>query len=157
MRDPALIQVTGPLAPFAEGFGARLELLGYARQSQAGHLRLMADLSRWLVERRLDGSGLSPEAVARFVLDRRAAGRRHARSARSLRPLLEYLREIGAAPAVTPPLVVGPVEVMLADYASYLSRERGLAEVTVQRETDLLRPFLAARIVGDVTYSAWTR
>ena len=46
MRDPALIQVTGPLAPFAEGFGARLELLGYARHSQAGHLRLMADLSR---------------------------------------------------------------------------------------------------------------
>ena len=149
MRDPALIQVTGPLAPFAEGFGARLELLGYARQSQAGHLRLMADLSRWLVERRLDGSGLSSEAVARFVLDRRAAGRRDARSARSLRPLLEYLREAGAAPAVTPPLVVGQVEVMLADYASYLSRERGLAEVTVRRETDLVRPFLAARIVGE--------
>ena len=53
------------------------------------------------------------------------------------------------APAVTPPLVLGPVEVMLADYASYLARERGLAEVTVQRETDLLRPFLAARIVGE--------
>jgi site-specific recombinase XerD len=149
MRDPALIQVTGPLAPFAEGFGARLELLGYARQSHAGHLRLMADLSRWLVERRLDGSGLSSEVVARFVLDRRAAGRRDARSAGSLRPLLEYLREAGVAPAVAPPLVVGPVGVMLADYASYLSRERGLAEVTVWRETDLVRPFLAARIVGE--------
>ncbi len=60
MRDPALIQVTGPLAPFVEVFRARLERLGYAQQSQAGHLRLMADLSRWLVEHRLDGSGLSP-------------------------------------------------------------------------------------------------
>jgi len=145
-----LIEVTGPLAPFAEEFRARLERSGYARQSQAGHLRLMADLSRWLVERGLNGSGLSPEVVAGFVLDRRAAGHRHARSAGSLRPLLECLREVGAAPAVAAPLVVGPVGVMLADYASYLTRERGLAEVTVQRETDLVRPFLAARVVGDV-------
>ena len=150
MRDPALIEVTGPLAPFAEEFRARLERSGYARQSQAGHLRLMADLSRWLVERGLNGSGLSPEVVAGFVLDRRAAGHRHARSAGSLRPLLECLREVGAAPRPPAPLVVGPVGVMLADYASYLTRERGLAEVTVQRETDLVRPFLAARVVGDV-------
>ena len=72
MRDPALIQVTGPLAPFAEVFRARLNRSGYALQSQAGHLRLMADLSRWLVEHRLNGSGLSPEVVAGFMLDRRA-------------------------------------------------------------------------------------
>jgi integrase/recombinase XerD len=150
MRDPALIEVTGPLAPFAEAFRACLERLGYAPQSRAVHLRLMADLSRWLVERGLDGSGLSPEVVAGFVLDRRTAGHRHARSAGSLRPLLQCLREVGAAPAVTAPLVVGPVEVMLADYASYLTRERGLAEVTIKRETDLVRPFLAARVMGDV-------
>jgi integrase/recombinase XerD len=150
MRDPALVQVTGPLAPFAEVFRVRLDRSGYALQSQAGHLRLMADLSRWLVEHRLNGSGLSPEVVAGFMLDRRAAGHRHARSARSLRRLLECLREIGVAPAVAAPLVLGPVEVMLADYAAYLARERGLAAVTVQRETDLLRPFLAARVVGDV-------
>lgn len=150
MRDPALIQVTGPLAPFTEVFRARLKRLGYARQSQAGHLRLMADLSRWLVEHRLDGSGLSPEVVAGFVLDRRAAGHRRARSAGSLRPLLECLREVGAAPAVAAPLMAGPVGVMLADYASYLTRERGLAPVTVVRETDLVRPFLAARVVDGV-------
>jgi len=64
MRDPALVQVTGPLAPFAEVFRARLNRSGYALQSQAGHLRLMADLSRWLVEHRLNGSGSSPEVVA---------------------------------------------------------------------------------------------
>jgi site-specific recombinase XerD len=145
-----LVQVTGPLAPFAKGFRARLERSGYARRSQAGHLRLMADLSRWLVERRLDGSGLCSEVVAEFVVDRRAAGHRDARSARSLRPLLEYLRELGAAPALAAPRVVGPVGVMLADYATYLTRERGLAAVTVGRETDLVRPFLAARVVSDV-------
>ncbi len=45
MRDPALIQVAGPLAPFAEGFAARLESWGYTRASRVGHLQLMADLS----------------------------------------------------------------------------------------------------------------
>ena len=106
-RDPGLVQVTGPLAPFAEEFRARLERSGYARQSQAGHLRVLADLSRWLVEHELDGSGLSSQVVTGFVLDRRAAGHRDARSARSLRPLLECLREAGAVPADAAPLVAG--------------------------------------------------
>ncbi len=108
----------------------------------------MSHLSGWLDERGLDGSSLSTEAVDRFVLDRRAAGYRDARSAWSLRPLLEYLREVGAAPLLVQPQVVGPAEVMVADYASYLTRERGLADLTVRRETDLVRPFLAARVVG---------
>ncbi|MGH3846219.1 MAG: hypothetical protein ACRDS0_33090 [Pseudonocardiaceae bacterium] len=102
MRDPASIQVAGPLAPFVEGFVARLELWGYARGSRAGHLRLMADLSGWLGGRGLDGSALDAETVDGFVADRRAAGHRDARSARSLRPLLQHLRAVGAAS----PLVV---------------------------------------------------
>ncbi len=77
------------------GLRVRLELLGYALKSRGGHLRLMADLSSWLGERGLDGSALSPQVVDGFVLDRRAVGHRDARSARSLRPLLEYLREVG--------------------------------------------------------------
>jgi len=32
MKDPALIEIAGPLAPFANGFAGRLELWGYARQ-----------------------------------------------------------------------------------------------------------------------------
>ena len=149
-RDPALDQVAGPLAPFVERFHARLELLGYALQSRVGHLRLMAHLSSWLGVHGLNGSELSPEVVDGFVLDRRAAGYRDARSARSLRPLLEYLREVGAAPLAVQQQVVGPVEAMLAGYASYLTHERGLAVLTVWRSTDLVRPFLAARVAGDL-------
>jgi integrase/recombinase XerD len=148
MRDPVSVQVAGPLAPFVAGFRVRLELLGYAPQSRVGHLRLMADLSSWLSERGLDGSALSLQVVDGFVLDRRAVGHREARSARSLRPLLEYLREVGAAPLPGQQRVAGPVEVMLADYASYLGHERGLAVLTIQRDTDLVRPFLAARVAN---------
>jgi len=144
MRNPALVQVPGPLAPFVEGFRAQLELLGYARQPRVVHLRLMAQLSRWLDERGLDGSALSTAVLDGFVPDRRAGGHQGARSIRSLRPLLEYLREIGAAPLPVQQ-VAGPVEALLVDYGAYLTHERGLAATTIQRNTDLIRPFLAAR------------
>lgn len=148
MRDPALIEVAGPLAPFAEGFLARLELWGYARESRAAHLQLMADLSGWLGERALGGAALNPGVVDGFVADRRTAGRRYARSARSLKPLQEHLWEVGVIPQAMQPQVLGPVEAMLSDYACYLARERGLSVLTVVRDSDLVRPFLAARVVG---------
>lgn len=149
MRNPALVQVLGPLAPFAEGFRGRLEMLGYAPQARVVHLRVMAHLSSWLEERGLDGSALSASVTDGFIQDRRAGDHRDARSGRSLRPLLEYLRELGAAPQPVPGQVVGPVEEVLADYAAYLAHERGLAVPTVHRSTDLVRPFLAAQAAGD--------
>jgi integrase/recombinase XerD len=147
MRYPLLVQVTGVLAPFAQGFGARLERLGYARPSWAGHLQLMADLSMWLDRRGLDGSGLSPQVVEKFIAERRAAGCRAARSARSLTPLLEYLREAGAAASPAASSAGGPVQTVLASYAWYLARERGLSVLTIERSTDLVRPFLAEHVV----------
>ena len=130
MRDPSSVQVSGPLAPFVQGFSARLKLLDYAMQSRAGHLRLMADLSDWLGRRGLDGSALSTQAVDEFVRDRRVAGHRDARSARSLTPLLEYLRVTEAVPLPVAQPVAGPVETVLAGYACYLVQERGLSVLT---------------------------
>src|SRR6266702_1504272 len=134
MRNPALVHVPGPLAPFAEGFRDRLELSGYAPESRVVHLRLMTDLSGWLGERGLDGSALSASVADGFVRDCRASGRRDARSVRSPRPVRER-------PA-------GPVEAVLADYAVYLTHERGLAAATIERNTDLVRPFLSDRVAG---------
>ncbi len=145
MRDPALVQVLGPLLPFSGGFRARLQVWGYAPGSQVVHLRLMAELSSWLEDRGLDGSGLSTAVMDEFVGDRRAV-RLGARPIRSRRPpLLEYLIEIGAA-ALSVSQVDDPVEALLVDYGAYLAHERGLAATTVQRHTDLVRPFLAAQI-----------
>jgi integrase/recombinase XerD len=147
MRDPLSVHVTGVLPPFAHGFDGRLKRLGYASGTRAGHLRLMAQLSVWLDARGLDGSGLTAQVVDEFVGERRAAGCREGRSARSLTPLLEYLREVGAAPLPVARSVVGAVEVMLADYAGYLSRERGLSALTIERNVSLIGPFLSERVV----------
>ena len=139
MINPSSVQVTGVLARFAQGFGVRLEQLCYAAGSRAEHLRLMNRLSDWLGSRGLDGSGLSAQAAEEFTRERRAAGHRDARSVRSLMPLLDYLREIGAAPPPTSRPVAGPVDAVLAGYAGYLARERGLSVLTIKRNTDLVR------------------
>jgi hypothetical protein len=105
----------------------------------------MAQLSGWLEA--LDGSGVTAQVVDEFVTQRRAAGCRDGRSPRSLTPLLEYLREAGAAPPLAARPVTGPMEMLLADYAGYLSRERGLMALTIERNVGLVRPFLSERVV----------
>lgn len=146
MRNPALVCVTGPLAPYRKGFGAWLETAGYSRQMRALHLRLMADLSCWLGERGETSADLARPLLAEFIAGRRAAGHRAGISMRALRPLMEYLRGTGAVPPARPARPAGPVEEAIAGYASYLRAERGLAAETVETETALIRPFLAGRV-----------
>ena len=146
MINPELVRVTGPLSPFREGFGTWLETVGYSRKMRAVHLRLMGDLSCWLGEREETIAGLSTPLLAEFIAGRRAAGQRTGLSMRALRPLAEYLRGTGTVLAEEPAPPSGPVEEAIAEYASYLRAERGLAAGTIEHETVLVRPFLAGRV-----------
>jgi hypothetical protein len=46
VTKPAVVRVEGPLAAYAEGFGAELRRLGHTPLTAAAQLRLMAHLSR---------------------------------------------------------------------------------------------------------------
>jgi site-specific recombinase XerD len=144
--NPELVRVTGLLSPFREGFGTWLETAGYSRKMRAVHLRLMGDLSRWLGEREETIAALSTPLLAEFIAGRRAAGQRTGLSMRALRPLAEYLRGTGAVLAEEPAPPSGPLEEAIAEYASYLRAERGLAAGTIEHEIVLVRPFLAGRV-----------
>ncbi len=96
--------MTGPLAPFKEGFAEELRRLGYTPRSAQTHLRLAAHLSRWLAAEGLGARDISPAQVGRFLGDRRGAGYTHHLSPRSLAPLLAYLRRLGAVPSARRPL-----------------------------------------------------
>src|SRR5947209_8137418 len=143
MLNPALVRVPGPLSPFRDGFAVWLETAGYSRQIRADHLRLMADLSRWLGGRGQASETLSRPLLAEFLAGRQAARCRTGRSMPGMRPLMEYLREAGAAPPDEPVPPAGPAEAAIAEYASYLRSERGLAAATVEVRAGLIRPFLA--------------
>ena len=141
------VRVVGPLAPYVGGFKDELRRLGYpsTSSSSAAHLRLLADLSRWLAEEGMDASGLTPATVDAFFAERRAAGCLGLRTGRALLPLVEYLRQMGVAPPTVPVVPATSVELLLVRYRDYLTVERGLAKTTAAVNVRLVRPFLLER------------
>ncbi len=48
MGKVSWVMAGGPLAPFADGYGAELARLGFTRNSVVTHLVLMGQLSGWM-------------------------------------------------------------------------------------------------------------
>ena len=140
LRPPA--EVTGPLAEHAAAFKQMLIGQGYARGTISAHLGLMSRVSRWLDVQGLPARALADLAeVDRFFAERRAKGCRLRITARSLVPLLDFLRDrqvIGApvVPAAT------PAELLLAEYRTYLEQERAATAGTVVNFTKYAGIFL---------------
>lgn len=124
------------------GVGRRGVHAGTAR----GHGYVLAHLSCWLEAEGLDPAGFTPPVVDRFLAARRGEGYRRWLSARSLRPLLGYLREVGVVPAASAPGPDGPVEELLVVYRRYLRVERRLAPATVEMHEYVAGRFLAQRV-----------
>src|SRR5438105_8140642 len=70
MVDPCWARVCGPLEPYAEGLRGELERLGYTPLSAAGHVRLVAHLSRWMIQEGLSISALAPATVDAYFAQR---------------------------------------------------------------------------------------
>ncbi len=115
---------SGPLAPYASGYGAWLAAQGYSRWTIGNRLWQLELLSRWLKDEGLAAGELTGESAERFVA-RRAAGCLTWFSARSVVLPLGFLRGLGVVPS--PPVVVadGPVEEVLDGYRRYMVSEWG--------------------------------
>lgn len=142
---PCWARVTGPLAPYAQGFRAELERQGYTPLSAAVQVRLMAHLDRWLIREGLDIAGLTPARVEEYFVERRAGGYVGERTVRALRPLVGYLQQLDVLPVFSPPAPATPVDELLARYRRYLIVERGLSENTVDLNLRLVGLFLRER------------
>lgn len=123
--------VSGPLAPYAAGFGSWLASRAYSRSAAADRLYQFDQLSRWLAREVLDVGELTGEQAERFAVERRTAAVVSWASPQGVALPLEYLRQLGVVPPPVPACPSGPLEELLADYGSYLSVERGLCEHTV--------------------------
>jgi integrase/recombinase XerD len=146
LTSPSWARVGGPLAPYAGGFRAELERLGYTPLTAATHVRLMAHLSRWLAREGAEAPGLTPAVVDAYFAERRAAGYAGHVTGRALRPLASYLRRLGVIPPAVPAAAASPAERLLARYREYLLVERGLAGTTAELNVRMVRPFLAGRV-----------
>ncbi len=138
-----LPRVRGPLARYGEGFRDVLTGAGYTPRTARDNVYVLAHLSRWLGQEGLAGADLTPQAVERFLLARRAAGYRRWLTVRSLRPLLGYLRQVGAVPAAGQLGGDSPARRLLGEYHRYLVSERRLAPATVRWYEDVAAQFLA--------------
>src|SRR5215207_4694404 len=139
------VRVAGPLAAFAEGFGAELGRLGYSRFTADAQLQLMAHVSGWLGEHGLGAQQLTAARVEEYLVFRRASGHVHRLSPRALAPLLAYLRRLGVVPAAAPPPPLTASDRLLAESEAYLVRDRGLAARTVEGYRRVAQLFLAGR------------
>ena len=149
MVNPYWARVCGPLEPYVDGLRSELERLGYTPLSAAGHVRLVAHLSRWMIDDGLAISALTPATVDAYFAERRAIGYYNSLTARSLRPLLDYLRELGVVAALGPMPATSPRERLLDRYRDYLRAERGLAASTVELNVRMVRPFLTEQLRAD--------
>jgi len=136
------IAVDGPLAPFADGLRLDLTGQGFAADTIVDHVHRLADLSGWLVDRGMVTDQLTSEVVLEFLRARRAAGVRVGVCKRALAPLLGYLRRLGVVPPPSAVVATTPMEVLLAQYRTYLLDERGLAAGTVKHYLRCARMFL---------------
>ena len=138
------VVASGPLAPYAEGFGCWLVARGYSRGSVWHRLRQFRYLSGWIEQHGMSLEEVTEEALEAFLVARRAFGHVGLVTPRSDGLPLEYLREIGVVPL--PVAVGGPVEGLLAEYESYLRRERGLAARSIDSYLRAARLFLAGQV-----------
>ena len=123
--------VSGPLAGHAAGYRSWLQAQSYSPSSVSDRLWQFAQLSRWLADEGLSVGELTAARCERFAASRRAAGQVTLVARQSMTLPVEYLRTVGATPQPTPASVHGPVEELLADYATFLLVERGLSPHTV--------------------------
>ncbi len=148
MSEVPRVRLSGPLEPYAVGFGAELLRRGYSRFTTTLHLQLLANLSRWLEAEGRDARDVTPDLLERFASARRASGYRHQRSTRALVPLLAYLRELGVAPPAAVVSPGSPLEELLERYRRHLVVERGLSASTVSSRVREARSFLVAQADG---------
>lgn len=137
------IVVQGPLGAFTEGLRHHLAGQGYALDSVADHVHLLADLSDWLSCRGLIAADLTSVLAEEFLRERRESGRRTGVTPRGLAPVMGYLRRLQVAP---PSMVAGPatpLETVLVEYGNFLVGERGLAAGTVTQYLRCAKRFLA--------------
>jgi site-specific recombinase XerD len=118
-------------------------------------MHLMAHLSRWLGREGVEARKLHAADVERFLRARRRAGYTHHLTGKALRPLFAYLLDRGVLPTPPPATVTGPVDVAIARYREYLTRERGLRRATVRGYVDAVRPFLRTRVSPDGLTLDW--
>lgn len=144
MGDPLKVRVCGPLVPLIAEFREALFRAGYAPNTVAQQLRLVAHLSLWLDARGMDVRDLSPSVIESFMRYRRDT---HVNlyTWRALTPFVGFLNGCGVERTPDRAVPLPAWEQILARFGSYLTCERALRATTVTNYLNQARPFMRSR------------
>ena len=134
----------GPLHTHIGGFAETLVKQGYSSYAIDQKIRLLADLDRWLIQRRLKIQDLAEEHIEKFLRCRRNRGHGRGGDPSTLRSLLGILREnrIISSPVVKRD--ANAFDDIQKHFGQYLIDERGLNPATVAWYVFETRTFLSA-------------
>jgi hypothetical protein len=117
MGRPTGAHVSGPLQPLVGGFLFELIELGYSWTAEIARLRLMAELSAWMAARGIGVTELTQASLEEFLEKARAReSEKEWCSPTSERQLLAYLRKLGLVAEHEAPVVVDPVDWLVAEF-----------------------------------------
>ena len=139
---------TGPLSPHLPAFVTSLIDQRYAVVCVRAKAWRATAFDAWLATQGVELADVQDVHVDEFIRrpyrprsDCQAPPRRHEPNA--IRQLLGYLRGQGLCAAA--PVVIVPADVLVASFAQYLRRERGLATATIGDYRIITRDFLVHR------------
>jgi site-specific recombinase XerD len=142
--DPGTVEVLtrGPLSPHLTVYAQYLHDAGFAIQSGQLQLRMLANFSTWLDNKRLSADKVDWSTVERYLRFRRKAGKLRNEDSSALRRVLRMLRAGQVEVPSSPPTAR---QIVLEQFQHYLRQERGLADGTIKKYTPIVRAFLAEK------------
>src|ERR1035437_136418 len=108
----------GFLSAYLDGFAKLLVQQGYSSQTGWKKIRLIADLSRWLVRQRLQITQLDEQQAAAFLDARWKRHPRQSGDQSTLTLLLRHLRQLEAIP--NPTASCGAIDFIQRDYGHFM-------------------------------------
>jgi integrase/recombinase XerD len=144
MRTVGRATVWGPLGVCADAFRSELARLGYTSGSAENQMWWVGQLSRWMADEGVELGVLNELSISRFLAHRRDSGGNRVTTPQRFALLLSWLRSEGTVPQPK----AGPisaVEELLASYADWLVRVRGLSDRTIASYLYIARRFLGRR------------
>ncbi len=138
------VNVTGPLAEYADHLWENLLGRGYKPNSGRNILRIVAQLSRWAMKNDVSFLRFRREDLSRFFVSRRRAGCQSFICNEFLDAALGPLEKMRAIRWVKAKSIrLNAFERLFSDYDSYLLKERALMQKTVKIYVKFGQRFLA--------------
>ncbi|MEE8267198.1 MAG: site-specific integrase [Acidiferrobacterales bacterium] len=136
---------TGPLSTHINAIGQQLSQQGYTSSSAKYTMRLLADLSSWLLRQALTAADFNEQLSSEFLQDRSRRCRPHRNDRAALRRLLEHLRDQGILPIPIVETATDDSDRLVGDFQHYLLEQRCLAPTTVDYYLKTVQSFLRER------------